>query len=187
MDLKEAITTRRSIRAYKSDDITDDTLKELFELVKMSPSWANTQCWEFVVVRDKDTKEQLVGTMPEGNPARRASLEAPVLIVALGIKGKSGFKKGMPMTNKGDSWYMFDVGIAMQTFSLAAHGLGLGSVILGLFDAEKAGKILNIPEGVEVVAMSPLGYPAKDSKCPPRKEIKEFLHKDKYGEAFING
>jgi nitroreductase len=185
MELKEAVKTRRSIRAYKSNDISDDVLKEIFELVKMSPSWANTQCWEFVVVRDKDIKEQLVDTMPEKNPARRACLEAPVLIVALGKKGLSGFKQGQSMTNKGDNWYMFDVGIAMQTFSLVVHDMGLGSVILGLFDAEKAGKILNVQDGVEVVAMAPLGYPAKESKCPPRKDVNDFVFKDSYGKKLF--
>ncbi len=184
MELKEAVKTRRSIRNYKKDDISDEILKELFDLVKMSPSWANTQCWEFVVVRDEKIKEQLINTMPERNPARKACMDAPVLIVALGKKGLSGFKKGEPMTNKGDYWYMFDVGVAMQTLSLVAHDMGLGTVILGLFDAEKAGKVIGVAEGVEVVAMTPIGYPAKDSKCPPRKEIKEFVFKDKYGNSF---
>ena len=185
MELKEAVKTRRSIRAYKEDNVSDEILKEIFDLVKMSPSWANTQCWEFVVVRDKNIKKQLVGTMPEGNPARKATLEAPVLVVALGIKGKSGFKKGSPMTDKEDTWYMFDVGIAMQTFSLAVHDFGLGSVILGLFDAAKAGTILNLPDNVEVVAMAPVGYPAKESKCPPRKSVEEFVFKDTYGEKYF--
>ena len=185
MELKEAIKTRRSIRAYKEDDVSDEILKDIFELVKMSPSWANSQCWEFVIVRDKAIKEELVNTMPEKNPARRATLEAPVLVVALGKKGLSGFKKGQAMTNKEDTWYMFDVGIAMQTFSLAAHDMGLGSVILGLFDAEKAGEILNVPDNVEVVAMAPLGYPAIDSKTPPRKELKDFIFKDIYGKNYF--
>ncbi len=186
MELKEAVKTRRSIRAYKTDDISDEILKEIFELVKMSPSWANSQCWEFVVVKDEKVKEDLINTMPEKNPARKACFEAPVLIVALGKKGRSGFKKGSPMTNKGDFWYMFDVGVAMQTLSLVAHGMGLGTVILGLFDAEKAGNVLKIPEDTEVVAMTPLGYPAKDSKCPPRKELKDFVYKNEYGVSCFN-
>ncbi len=181
MDLKEAILSRRSIRSYKSDLVSEQTLKELFNLVKMSPSWANTQVWEFVLVTDKHIKDKLINSMPEGNPARKACSEAPIMIVELGIKGKSGFKKGEPMTNKGDNWYMYDAGIAMQTLCLAAHSMGLGTVILGLFDAEQAGKILNLPENIAVVAMTPIGYPAADSKCPPRKDISEFIYKDSYG------
>ena len=181
MELQEAVKTRRSIRSYKKDNISDELINEIFELVKMSPSWANSQCWEFVVVRDEDIKNKLIETMPEKNPARKACIDAPVLIVALGKKGVSGFKKGEPMTDKGDNWYMFDVGVAMQTFSLVVHDMGLGTVILGLFDAEKAGEIIGVPDNVAVVAMAPLGYPAKDSKCPPRKEIKQFVFKNKYG------
>jgi nitroreductase len=181
MELKEAVQTRRSIRSYKTDDVSDDILNEIFELVKMSPSWANTQCWEFVIVRDEKIKEELINTMPEGNPARKACMDAPVLIVAIGKKGLSGFKRGEAMTNKGDNWYMFDVGIAMQTLSLVAHDKGLGTVILGLFDAEKAGEIIGVKDNATVVAMTPIGFPAKDSKCPPRKDVKDFVFKDKYG------
>ena len=179
MELKEAVLTRRSIRHYKSDDISEDLIKEIFEHVKMSPSWANTQCWEFIVVRDKDTIKKLTETMPERNPATKAVLEAPVLIVQLGKTKLAGFKKGEAVTDKGD-WFMYDSGIAMQTLCLVAHDLGLGTVIIGYFDAKKAAQILEVPEGVEVVAMTPLGYPAQSPNPPKRKPVEEFVFYEKY-------
>ena len=66
-------------------------------------------------------------------------------------------KKGEPVTDKGD-WFMFDAGLAMDHLMLFAYSLGLGTVPVGAFDAEKAEEVLGVPEGYSVVAMTPLGY-----------------------------
>src|SRR4030065_1036931 len=97
----------------------------------------------------------------------------PLVVVLCGKKGVSGFKKGEAATVKGD-WLMFDTGIAMKSLCLAAHALGLGTVVVGLFDHKKAEEILGLPQNVEVVAMTPLGYPAAQGGIPKRKEIFEF-------------
>ncbi|MBM4322425.1 MAG: nitroreductase, partial [Deltaproteobacteria bacterium] len=107
--------------------------------------------------------------------------EAPVVIVLCGKKGVSGFKKGEAVTIKGD-WLMFDTGIAMQSLCLAAHGLGLGTVVVGLFDHKKAEEILGVPQDREVVAMTPLGYPAAESITPKRKEIVGFVFYERHGQ-----
>jgi nitroreductase len=75
---------------------------------------------------------------------------------------------------------MFDTGIAMQTLCLTAHALGLGTVVVGNFDHQKAEGILGLPENVEVVAMTPLGYPATEGSAPKRKESSEFIFYEKY-------
>jgi nitroreductase len=104
-----------------------------------------------------------------------------LVIVLCGKKGVSGFKKGEAVTVKGD-WLMFDTGIAMQTLCLLAYSLGLGTVVVGMFDHKKAEEILGVPQGVEVVAMTPLGYPATEGSAPKRKEISEFVFSDHYGK-----
>jgi nitroreductase len=65
---------------------------------------------------------------------------------------------------------------------LAAHALGLGTVIIGAFDAKKAEAALNIPEGYRVVVMFPLGVPDQEGKAPPRKELSELVIHDKWGK-----
>ena len=75
---------------------------------------------------------------------------------------------------------MFDLGIATQSLCLAAHGLGLGTVIVGLFDHDKAAEAVGLPEGYELVAMTPLGYPGKTPPPPKRREIDDFIHQDKF-------
>lgn len=179
MDLMEAIRGRRSIRKYRSDPIPEEALLKVIEAVRWSPSWANTQCWEMVIVKDPDKKSALANTLPSTNPARMAMIEAPVVIVLCGKKGVSGFKKGEAMTIKGD-WLMFDTGIAMQNLCLMAYSLGLGTVIIGLFDHKKAEEILGVPGDREVVAMTPLGYPAVSGTAPKRKEVSEFVFYETY-------
>jgi nitroreductase len=179
VELMEAIKGRRSIRKYKPDPVSDGMLQKVLEAVRWSPSWANTQCWEFIVVRDGEMKAELAGTLPKTNSALSSMTEAPLVIVLCGKKGVSGFKKGEPATVKGD-WLMFDTGLAMQTFCLAAHGLGLGTVVIGMFDHKKAEEILSVPESVEVVAMTPLGYPAAEGSARKRKEFSEFIFYEKY-------
>jgi nitroreductase len=105
--------------------------------------------------------------------------EAPLVIVLCGKKGVSGFKKGEAVTVKGD-WLMFDTGIAMQTLCLTAYSMGLGTVVVGMFDHKKAEEILGLPKNAEVVAMTPLGYPATVGVAPRRKEIAEFVFYNKY-------
>jgi nitroreductase len=182
MDLMEAIKGRRSIRKYKPDPVPEEMLQKIMEAVRWAPSWHNTQCWEVIVVKDQRVKSELATTLihiPKSNPAGPSMTEAPIVLVLCGIKGVSGCYKGQPQTAKGD-WLMFDTGLAMQNLCLAAHALGLGTVVVGRFDHNKVAEILGVPQNVEVVAMTPLGYPAAEGSAPKRKEISEFVFYDKY-------
>ena len=181
MELMEVIKGRRSIRKYRPDSVPDEVLQKVFEGVRWSPSWANTQCWEVIVVRDPRVKSEILRTVPETNRAHSAMVEAPVILILCGKKGVSGFKKGEAATVKGD-WLMFDSGIAMQTLCLTAHSLGLGTVVVGLFDHKKAEEILGVPQDREVVAITPLGYPAAEGVAPKRKEVSEFVFQERYGK-----
>jgi nitroreductase len=179
MDLMEAIKGRRSIRKYKADPVPEEALRKVMEAVRWAPSWANTQCWEVIVVKDSKIKSELATTLTKTNPSLSSMTEAPLVIVLCGKKGVSGFKKGEAATVKGD-WLMFDTGIAMQNLCLTAYSLGLGTVVVGLFDHKKAEEILGVPQNVEVVAISPLGYPAAEGVVPKRKEPSEFIFYEKY-------
>lgn len=183
MDVLEAIKTRRSIRKYKDTPVDDGTLEQVLESAQWAPSWANTQCWRFIVVRDTDIRVQLTGTLSSNNPATDAILNAPLVIVACAQKKRSGHYHGEPSTDKGDGWLMFDTGLAMQNLVLAAHALGLGTVHVGAFDAKKAEDILDVPEEYCVVEMTPLGYPDQEARTPPRKELSEIVFNDKFSAA----
>lgn len=183
MEVMEAIKTRRSIRHYKPDTVTEEQINIVLEAARWAPSWANTQCWRFIIVRNDAKKANLADTLTSWNPARSAIKRAPVVIVACAELGKSGFYQDMPSTDKGD-WYMFDVALAMQNLTLAAHSLGLGTVHVGAFDTQKVARILNVPQGVAIVEMMPLGYPEREGKLSPRKELSELTFYESYGQRY---
>jgi len=175
----EIIKGRRSIRIYQDQEIPEEDLNQVLEAIRWSPSWANTQCWEVIVIKDSAIKQKLQETLSTGNPSTKAIGEAPVVITFCGKLQSAGYKKGQSTTKFGD-WFMFDLGIATQDLCLAAHNLNLGTVIVGLFDHNKAKDILKVPEGYEVVALVPLGYHTQEASAPPRREIGEFVHYDTF-------
>lgn len=182
MEVLEAIKNRRSIRKFKTIPVCDKTLGLVLEAARWAPSWSNTQCWRFIVVRNRNIKAKLAGTVPATNRGAAAIESAPLAIVFCAEMGKAGYlhDKPEPATDKGD-WFMFDVALAMHNLVLAAHSLGLATVYIGSFDAKKAAGILELPEGFCVVAMTPLGYPDQEREPRPRKELSEIVYYDKYG------
>lgn len=175
-DLMEIMKGRRSIRKYEHRPVPPEALSQVLEAIRWAPSWANCQCWQVVVVTDKAIQEKLQEALPpKGNPAFKAMVQAPVVLALCAKTGVSGYYKGTQTTKFGD-WFMYDLGLATQNLCLAAHALGLGTVIVGLFDHEKAGRAINLPEGYELVTMIPLGYPAKIGSAPKRRPVDDFVH-----------
>ena len=177
--LMDAIRNRRSVRRYRPDPIPDTAIETILDAARWAQSWANTQCWEIVVVRDQGVKDRLRQAIPEGNPAARCIQAAPVVLAVCGKRNLSGFYQGVAVTRFGD-WLLFDLGIVAQNIALAAHDLGLGTVVLGLFDHDAARLTLAVPEGCDVVALMPLGYPVAPTAPPPRRPVSEFTHNDHF-------
>jgi nitroreductase len=175
----DAIRNRRSVRNYQDNNVSEEVIERVLEAVRWSPSWANTQCWEIVVVRDPAVKLKLQESLLKGNPASRSIVEAPVVLAVCGRLHAAGYYKGQVTTKFGD-WFMFDLGIATQSLCLAAYDEGLGTVIVGLLDHAKAGEALQAPSGYEVVALIPIGYPVKSAPTPNRRKISEFIHHDRF-------
>ncbi|MDO8568654.1 MAG: nitroreductase family protein [Dehalococcoidales bacterium] len=190
MELMQAIKERRSIRKYRTDPIPDEMLNTILEAARWAPSWSNTQSWRLVLVRNQETRNKLAGvlksTRPGGiNRASEAIRAVPVVIVACAERGLSGILRagdqvGKPATDKGEYWYMFDLGLAMQNLTLTAHSLGLGTVHVGMFEAAEVARILGLPDKIVPVELMPLGWPAEKSPVPPRKEMNQLVFQEKY-------
>jgi nitroreductase len=178
-DFMEVIKGRRSIRNFQGKEVPGELLACVLEAVRWAPSWANTQCWEIVVVKDPAVKRKLQEIVSKGNPATRAIVEAPVVLGVCGRLKRAGHYKGEVTTKFGD-WLLFDLGIATQNLCLAAHHCGLGTVIVGLFDHDAARKLLAIPDGFDLVALVPMGFPSKAAGAPKRREAAEFTHFDSF-------
>lgn len=169
----KTIKERRSVRNFEDKPVPDDLLHSVLEAVQWTPSWANTQCWEIVVIRDPEVKGRVQQAIPKVNPAFKAIMNAPVVLALCARLKDSGYYKNEVTTKFGD-WFMFDLGLATQSIVLTAHAAGLGTVIVGLFDHDAAGKAINVPEGHDLVALIPMGFPSKIPSAPKRKEISEF-------------
>lgn len=175
----ETIKDRRSIRRYSGKELPEEVMQDILEAVQWSPSWANTQCWEIVVVHDKQIQQKLQAVLSPKNPAGPAMVSAPVVLAVCGKNRSSGYYKGEAITKYGD-WKLYDLGLATQNILLAAKSHGLGTVVVGAFDHDKAASALGLPEDVDVVTLIPLGYPDHEPGPPKRKELKDFVHQDRF-------
>jgi nitroreductase len=181
MNVFEAIKNRRSIRQFKSTPVSDDDLNKILEAARFAPSWHNSQCWRFIVVKTPEMKTRLSETIAPTNRAAKAVLQAPVVIALCAQQGSSGYIRGEIVSDKGETWYMFDVALAAQNLALEAHALGLGTLNVGYFDSVKASEVLELPEGIVLVELIPLGYPDIEAVRTPRKEFSEIVFYEKYG------
>ena len=84
METQEAIKSRRSIRRYQATEVDDKTINLVLEAARQAPSWDNTQCWQFIVVRDAGNRNELADMLPRTNSAAKGIREAPVVIVCFG-------------------------------------------------------------------------------------------------------
>ncbi len=153
MDFFEVIKLRKSVRKYLPEPIPIALLDEIFDAVRLAPSWRNGQCWKFVVVVDPEKKKELIRCTNVFNQSWLGQEYA--LVVACGDPAHSGFRNDQ-------AYYLVDVAIALEHLVLAATALGLGTCWIGAFDEQKVKSLLNIPEGYRVVALTPLGYPARE-------------------------
>jgi len=183
MELMKAIEERRSVRKFTDYVVTDEEIRSILEAARLSPSWANTQVWEFVVVKDKAQIERVVATFTANNPATKGAAACSVLIVACAKTGASGCYSGEGMT-KFKEWFMFDMGMAVQNICLRIHELGLGTVVVGLMFHDKCKEVINLPDGYEVVAVLPVGKPAVVRNSPGRKEQSAFVHLDRFSNPY---
>jgi nitroreductase len=184
MDLFETFHNRRSVRKYQDRPVPEDLLTKVLEAARCAPSWANTQCWRFVVVKDAATRRKLAEALPTSNPSRRALETAPVVIAACGKKGISGFYKNQASTVNGD-WLMFDVALAASQLTLAAHALGLGTVHVGLLDLNAAAEVLGVPADHQLVELIPLGYPDQVPNAPARKPLSDIVYWERWQKTEI--
>jgi len=171
MDVFEAIKKRRSIRAFKNIDVSDEIVEKLIDAARWAPSAGNIQPWEFIVVRNLDAKRRLA----EAALNQTFIEEAPVVIVVCADYQRSARGYG----SRGATLYCIqDTAAAIQNIHLAAIALGLGTCWIGAFREEPVKKLLGIPDGVRPVAIIPVGYPAEQPAPRPRRPLNEIIHRE---------
>ena len=169
MNFLELASKRSSIRGYTAGDIDDSALKQILEAGRVAPSAANQQPCHFIVVRDPQQKQALKDAY-----AKEWFWNAPAIIVVCIEPHKAWTRMD------GKNYATVDGAIAMDHMTLCATDLGLGSCWVGAFDSAKVKKILGLPEGIEPLAMTPLGKPAAEPRPKKRKTMDEMLHHERW-------
>lgn len=161
MDTLQAIFSRRSVRKFTSQPVSQEDRLDLLRAGMQAPSAKNEQPWHFVVIDDPD----LLQTIPDFHPHAQMLLEAPLAILVCSDR---------KLETKRASWLQ-DCSAATQNILLAAHAKGLGAVWLGIFpDSERVSgmqKLVNLPKDVRPVSLVAVGYPA--SQPEPVDRFKE--------------
>lgn len=178
MDALECIRSRRSIRKFKENPVDHETIENIIEAARFSPSWKNTQIVRYHIIEDASILENIANNCVLDFEFNQKTINrAPQLVVVSMIEKRCGYERdGSFSTSKEDRWEMFDAGIASQTFCLAAHDMGVGTVILGIFDEDKIAKAISLPEGQKVAALIAMGYPNQECDAPPRKEVEQLVN-----------
>ena len=169
MDVLSAIQDRRSIRQYSARPVDEDTLKKVLEAARLAPSGSNNQEWKFIVVKNEATRSKLA----DAANGQAFVKQAPVVIVACSLSPEQIMSCGQPR-------HTVDLSIAVSFMLLEIHELGLGTCWLGSYDEAKVKEILSIPEGVRIVTMIPVGFPADSPAQRPRKKLEEIVCYEKY-------
>ena len=177
METIQAIRSRRSIRKYQQKPVSHEVIEQIVADAAYAPSWKNTQIARYVLVEDRTTIDKMAEEMVlDFKLNEKTHKNCPAVMVLTYVTGRSGYERdGSFSTPLATHWQSFDAGIAAQTFCLSAHALGLGTVIMGIYDPAEVAKVVEIPEGQEVAALIALGHPAQDPQAPARKDVDTLL------------
>lgn len=167
MSAFEAIRTLLAVRSYQATPVPDAVVRRIVEAGRLTGSGMNGQPWHFIVVRDRETLRRL-GALASSGPY---VAQAPLAVVV--ATGKSRFA-------------VSDASRAIQSMLLAAWADGVGSNWVGFGGLETIEPLLDIPAGVDVLAILPFGYPARPvgRGVKRRKALREVAHLERYGRPF---
>jgi nitroreductase len=170
MEFSELIRKRYSVRAYKPDPVEDDKLEQVLEAARLAPTAANRQPFQIIVIRTAGREAEL------GRIYRRGWFtQAPLVICVCGIPDQ-GWVRGYDGKNYTD----VDMAIVMDHLVLAATNLGLGTCWIAAFDPAAAREVLGLPDGVEPIVFTPLGYPADQPRPKERKSLSNLVRYERW-------
>jgi len=201
----ELVKRRRSVRRFKKDKIPDEYIEIILEAARWAPSASNSQPWEFVVIKNEETKEKIIKYYINQRRLKRevemtraeefrhysgVSLKepgfknAPVFIVVIGDPRVKCACPLMTYREKGEKHFISSLANAVLLMHLQATELGIGSQYISDISSPymeaMLKDLLDIPEIYEVYEMIAIGYPDKEPSVPSRRELREIIHQEKY-------
>ena len=164
MEFSELIQKRYSVRAYRPIPVEEEKLKAVLEAARLAPTASNRQPFKIVVMHTVGREAELRRIYD-----KNWFVQAPLLIAACGTPAHNWVRRD------GKNYNDVDVAIAMDHLILAAASLGLGTCWIAAFDPPAAREVLHLPEGVEPIAFTPLGYAADTPRQKERKALSELV------------
>jgi len=169
MAFAELVKKRYSVRAYKPDPVQDEKLQQVLQAARLAPTAANRQPFQIIVIHTKGREAELKRIY-----SRDWFVQAPLVICACGIPAQNWVR------SDGKNYNDVDVTIALDHLILAAADLGLGTCWIAAFDPAAAREVLGLPDGVEPIAFTPLGYPADQPRPKERKPLSELVRYERW-------
>jgi nitroreductase len=166
MSVSECVRGRIETREFKPDAVPEAALQKILEAGRWSPSQRNRQPWHFIVVQERETLKHLASMAPSGPYLADAPLA--IVVVTEGAR--------MPLV---------DGTRAISSMQLVAWEEGLGSCWVGGVDGNGVKRLLDIPEGCELITVLPFGYPTDAAKGlrKRRKPLQQLAHRERFGES----
>ena len=164
MEFSELINKRYSVRAYRPDPIQQQELQQVLEAARLAPTAANRQPFQLIVIKTQGREADLNRIYDE-----EWFVEAPLVVCMCALPTDAWARKD------GKNYADVDATIAMDHLILAAANLGLGTCWIAAFDPAAAREVLRLPDEVEPVAFTPLGYPADQPKTKKRKDVSQLV------------
>lgn len=164
MEFEDLIKERYSVRSYQPRPVEDEKLEKVLDAARLAPTAANKQPFQLIVVKTKGLEDELKRVYHADWFS-----QAPLVICACAVKSESWTRRD------GRNYVDVDTTIAMDHLILAATNLGLGTCWIAAFDAGAAREVLEIPDDVEPLLFTPLGYPADEIGTKTRKDLDELV------------
>lgn len=165
MDFLELAQKRYSARGYKPDPVEDSKLQAVLEAARIAPTAANCQPFQIILVRTHGREAELKRIYQ-----REWFIQAPLVFCICALP-KEGWVRSLDQKSYAD----VDVAIVMDHMSLAAASLDLGTCWIASFNVAEARSVLGLPEDVEPVVLSPLGYPNDTPRPKARKSLVDLV------------
>jgi nitroreductase len=164
VEFSELVARRYSVRAYRPDPVEDDKVRQVLEAARLAPTAANHQPIQFIVNHTDQRRADLKRIYH-----REWFLQAPLVICVCAVPAQAWVRRD------GKNYAWVDATIVMDHLILAAASLGLGTCWVAAFDPQAAREVLGLPDDVEPVAFTPLGYPADQAGVKERKPLAELV------------
>ncbi len=169
MHFFELINKRQSVRSYKPDAISALELQQVLKAARLAPTASNRQPFKLIVIHSSGRQIELRRIYD-----RDWFVQAPLVICICGTPDQAWVRKD------GKNYYEVDVAIAMDYLILAAAELGLGTCWIADFDPKAARAVLNLPDHVVPIVVTPFGYPNDQPRQKNRRDLNELVSYDQW-------